>query len=51
MRKEHRSETETDGTVWTVDASVVDGHVTAEVLGVATTDGVIGAQLLSLIHI
>ena len=45
MRTEHRSEMETDGTVWTVDASVVEGRVAAEIMGVARTDGVIGLQL------
>jgi len=45
MRKEHRSEMETEGTAWTVEASVVDGHVSVEVVGAARADGVIGVQL------
>jgi len=45
MRKEHRSEMATEGTAWTVEASVVDGHVSVEVVGAAQADGVIGVQL------
>jgi len=45
MRKEHRSETETDDWAWTVEAAVVDGHLTADVMGAGRADGVVGLQL------
>jgi hypothetical protein len=45
MKKEHRSELEADGTAWTVDASMVDGHLVAEVVAASTSDGTIGLQL------
>jgi hypothetical protein len=45
MKKEYRSEAETDGTAWTIEATAHDGHVTVEVVGAATADGTIGLQL------
>jgi hypothetical protein len=45
VKKEHRSEAAADGTAWTVEATMVDGHVTAEVVGASEADGTIGVQL------